>query len=84
LACSAVPDQRRVHAVEFVLHAEAPGAPGVDEDFGVGVVGDEAVAEGFEFYAQFAVVVDAPVEGDGDEVGPLGEVGGVDGVGGGV
>jgi hypothetical protein len=53
----------------------------VEEDLGVGVVGLEAVAELFELGAEFAVVVDAPVEGDGDEVGALGEVGGVDGVG---
>lgn len=56
--------------------------PAVDEDFGVGVVGLEAVAEGFEFGSQVAVVIDAPVKGNGDEVGACGEVCGVDGVGG--
>lgn len=53
----------------------------MDEDLGVGMVGLEAVAEGFEFFAQVAVVVDAAVEGDGDEVGAGWESRGVDGVG---
>ena len=78
LAGPPVPDQRRVHTVEFVLRAEAPRAPSMDEDLGVGVVGLEAVAECFEFFAQVAVVVDAAVEGDGDEVGAGRETGGVD------
>ena len=53
----------------------------MDQHLGVGVVGLEAVAGGFEVCSQFAVVVDAAVEGDGDEVGFGGEGCGVEGGG---
>jgi hypothetical protein len=57
----AVPQREREHAAKAVDAGFAPGFPGVDDDFGVGM-GAEGVAERFELGHQFLEVVDLAVE----------------------
>jgi len=62
------------HAAEAGEDAGVPGEEALEDDFGIGV-GVEVVAEGGEFGAEFAVVIDLAVEDD-DGVA----VGGIDGL----
>ncbi len=57
-----IPDRKGEHAVDVPRQVRAPLAVAVEQHLGVAVVGAEAVAAAFEFFAQLAVVVDLAVE----------------------
>ena len=59
----AIPQREREHAAKARDAGFAPGLPGVDDDFGVGV-GAEDMAERLEFGHQLLEVVDFAVEHD--------------------
>ena len=62
----AIVDDEGPHAVEALDEIVAPLAVGVEQDFGVGMVGRELAAEPHEFGAEFGVVVDFAIEGDAE------------------
>ncbi|MCY1293388.1 hypothetical protein D9M70_426470 [compost metagenome] len=61
----ALPDGEGEHAVEFRQQRGAPGVIALEQHLGV-AVGMEAVAERLQFGAQFRVVVEGAVEGQGE------------------
>lgn len=63
-----VPQRERVHAIEVVGEFLAPFPPPMKQHFRVTVIRDEVVSLRFQLLPQFAVVVDAAVERDGEEV----------------
>ena len=63
-AAVALMDNESEHAVKAPRRLDAPGVPGLGHHLGV-AVGEEAIAQRFEFAAQLAVIVDAAVEDQG-------------------
>ena len=61
----AVPQRKREHAAKACDAGFAPGFPGMDDDFGIGM-GAEGVAERLQFGHQFLKVVDFAIEHDDD------------------
>ena len=62
LAALVIGDREREHAGEVVDDVAAPLLEAAEDDFGVGVVGDEPAAALLELAAQLGVVVDLAVE----------------------
>ncbi len=63
-AGGAVVDDEGPHAVAAVGQIGAPFAVAVKENFGVGVVRDEAVTAGYELSAELGEIIDLAVEND--------------------
>src|SRR5262249_7435184 len=62
----AVENDEGPHAVEALDEAVAPLAVAVEEDLGVGMVGDESATMHLQLRAEVGVVVDFAVEDDAD------------------
>ncbi|GMV51236.1 MAG: hypothetical protein AMXMBFR67_27790 [Nitrospira sp.] len=65
LPTTSIPQGDGKHAAKFIKAADAPGFEGVEDDFGVGMVGPPPMAaQRFQFSPDRRMVVDFAVERD--------------------